>query len=313
MFRYGFAAVRCFVGHGFAGRGFAGRGFAGHCAVVACLALGSAAYGAEPKLKGLLVTGGCCHDYEAQKKIISEGLAQRASIKFDIVHEGGTSTDHKVSVYSNPNWAKGYDVIVHNECFASVNDEPFIKGIIKAHTDGVPAVFIHCAMHSYRDVPGTSDLWRELIGVTTRSHEGHRSEAVKTVNAEHPVMQGFPAKWDTPNGELYIIEKLWPNCVPLAQAFGPDTNAEHTVAWVNTLGKTKVFGTTLGHHNETMNSPEWLGLVSRGTLWAVGQLNDDGTPRTGYEGTGVAEIKLGSKDSPNIPLAPAADPLFVGR
>jgi uncharacterized protein len=249
-------------------------------------------------LKGLLITGGCCHDYENQKRIIVEGLAQRANIVFDVVHEGGTSVDHKVSVYANPDWASGYDVIVHNECFAAVNDVDFIKGIVRAHQQGTPGIFLHCAMHSYRDVGETSDMWRELIGVTSRRHEGHRSEAVKTVNAEHPVMAGFPKEWDTPNGELYIIEKVWPNCTPLAQAYGPDTQQTHTVAWVNTLGKTRVFGTTLGHHNETMNSDEWLGLVARGTLWATGKLDDSGKPLPGYAGSGIAVIDL-SKPSPD--------------
>ena len=56
---------------------------------------------AEPtKLKGLLITGGCCHDYENQKRIITQGVSQRASISWDIVHEGGSSRDHRISVYS---------------------------------------------------------------------------------------------------------------------------------------------------------------------------------------------------------------------
>src|SRR6267142_5716633 len=42
---------------------------------------------AEP-LKALLITGGCCHDYEAQKKIISEGISARANVTWTILHEG---------------------------------------------------------------------------------------------------------------------------------------------------------------------------------------------------------------------------------
>ena len=36
------------------------------------------------KLQGLLVTGGCCHDYDRQKLIITEGLSQRVNIEWDI-------------------------------------------------------------------------------------------------------------------------------------------------------------------------------------------------------------------------------------
>ena len=35
-----------------------------------------------------MVTGGCCHDYEAQKKILSEGISARANVEWTIVHEG---------------------------------------------------------------------------------------------------------------------------------------------------------------------------------------------------------------------------------
>ena len=247
---------------------------------------------ARPKLKGLLITGGCCHDYENQKRLITEGVSQRASISWDIVHEGGTSRDHRISVYGNKGWAKKYDVIVHNECFGGIKDDKFVESIAAAHFDGVPAVFIHCSLHSYRAAPTGADAWRELIGVTSRSHEGKRAVLVKTTNDEHPIMKGFPKEWKSPNGELYKIEKVWPNCIPLAKAYGKDTKKDHTVIWANTFGKARVFGTSLGHHNETMNNNEWLGLVSRGVLWSVGKLKEDGTPMNGYAGTGIKPIKL---------------------
>ena len=112
-------------------------------------------------LKGLLITGGCCHDYENQKRIITGGLSQRVNIQWDVIHEGGTGRDHKVSVYSKPGWAKKYDVIFHNECFGGVKDDRFVAGIAEAHHAGVPAIFVHCSLHSYRNAPVGADAWRE--------------------------------------------------------------------------------------------------------------------------------------------------------
>ena len=40
------------------------------------------------------------------------------------------------------------------------------------------------------------------------------------------------------------------------------------------MGKTKVFGTTLGHNNETVADARYLDLVTRGLLWSVDKLND---------------------------------------
>jgi type 1 glutamine amidotransferase len=129
---------------------------------------------------------------------------------------------------------------------------------------------------------------------------------VQKINSEHPIMQGFPGEWQTPNGELYKIERVWPNCVPLAQAYGKDTDKDHVVIWANKFGNAKVFGTSLGHHNETMNTDIWLDLVARGVLWTVGKLEDDGSPAAGYEGSGRKPIVL---EQPK----PKADPKFNGK
>lgn len=277
----------------------------GMLSVVVLLAMAAEIVKADDKatpLKGLMITGGCCHDYPNQKNIIAEGLSQRVNITWDIVHEGGTSRDHKVSVYGKPGWARKYDVIVHNECFGALKDAEFIRQITDAHYAGVPGIFIHCSLHSYRGAGEGADPWRELIGVTSVRHQKHRPVDVKNIHSEHPVMQGFPQSWKTPNGELYEILKVWPNCTPLAQAFGEDSGKDHVCVWVNQFGKARVFGTSLGHHNETMNTEEWLGLVSRGVLWSVGKLDDKGLPLPGYEGTGIRPITLSDR------LVPEPDP-----
>ena len=250
-------------------------------AVVSLFASFRALTAAETKpLRALLVCGGCCHDYENQKRILSEGISQRANVEWTIVHEGGDSRDYKVSIYTNANWAKGYDVVLHSECFGALTNVAFIEGIAKPHFDGLPAVMLHCSTHSYR--VAKTDEWRKLIGQTSMSHERNRDLEVKVLKAEHPVMKGFPATWRDPKDELYKNEKIWPNTVPLAQAFGEDTKKDHMVIWVNTYGAGKVFGTTLGHGNATMQDPVYLDLVTRGLLWACDKLDDNGKPKPGY-------------------------------
>ncbi len=273
--------------------------------LLACLCGTVAAFEEPQPLRGLLVTGGCCHDYESQKKIITEGMSQRVNIVWDIVHEGGTERDHKMSVYGKPDWAKQYDVIFHNECFGGVADDEFVQSIAAAHYAGVPAIFVHCSLHSYRNAPTGANAWRELIGVTSKRHEGKRAVSVVNLRSDHPVMHGFPDSWDTPNGELYKIEQVWPNCQPLAKAFGQDTQMDHPVIWVNTFGKARVFGTSLGHHNETLNNDVWLDVVARGLLWTVARLQPDGQPTPGYAGSGRRPINLPKLGLPE----PKPDPL----
>jgi type 1 glutamine amidotransferase len=239
----------------------------------------------SPPLKVLMVTGGCCHDYENQKMILAEGLSARANVEFTVVHEEGPEGKkdkmHKISIYEKEDWAKGYDVVLHNECFGGVTDVEFVNRIAKAHHDGVPAVMLHCSTHSYR--AAQTDEWRKCLGQTSMSHEKNRDLLVKNVAPEHPVMKGFPNEWLNKKDELYKNDKLWENFVPLAKAFGEDTQKDHFLVWVNSYGKSKVFGTTMGHNNETMSDPVFLDLVARGLLWSCGKLNDDGKPVTGYE------------------------------
>jgi type 1 glutamine amidotransferase len=240
----------------------------------------------KPKaLRALLVCGGCCHDYTAQKKILSEGISARANVEWTIVQEdapkGQDERNHKVSIYSQSEWWKGYDVVLHNDCFGSVNDNAFIEGITAAHQAGVPAVFLHCAVMSYR--AGTTEEWKKCVGLTSTSHEKRRDLTVKRIAAENPVMKGFPESWVDKDDELYKNEKVWPDLVPLAKAYGEETKKEQVVIWTNTYGKGRSFSTSLGHKNETMSDPVYLDLVTRGLLWACDKLDENGKPKAGFE------------------------------
>lgn len=232
-------------------------------------------------IKALMIAGGCCHDYPNQNLILSEGISARANVVWNLVLAKNNDRKNKLPIYDDPDWIDGYDVVVHNECFGGVDDAAWLEKICKSHEEkGVPALFVHCSAHSYRAAP--TDAWRALMGARSTSHERHRPLAVKNLKPEHPIMSAFPRTWNTPNGELYKIEKMWPNALPLAKAYGKDTQKDHVVAWINRSGKAKVFATTLGHHNSTMSHPVYLDMVSKGLLWATGHLKNDGSPTKGF-------------------------------
>lgn len=223
----------------------------------------------EP-LRGLLVTGGCCHDYPRQTEIITKGINERiGSVQWTVVNYGTEKTG-ELTIYAEDDWADEFDVVVHNECYGGVTDPAIVARIVGGHVkSGVPGVTIHCSMHSYRAAEN-ADLWRALIGVTSTRHErGNRRLAVVPADADHPVMAGFPSEWKTPNGELYIIERTWPDTHVLATAHSVETDRDEPVVWINQYQGVRMFVTTLGHHNETMESPEWLDLVARGVQWAM--------------------------------------------
>ncbi len=218
----------------------------------------------------LLVTGGCCHDYDFQAKAIQLAAAERGlKVQWTVVNDGGTGTTAEIDLYKNVDWSQGFDVVIHNECFANTTDPDYIRSITDPHKAGVNAVVIHCAMHTYR--AADVDDWREFLGVTSRKHEHKSNYPVNVVKPDHPIMAGFPNDYKSETDELYVIEKIWPGTTILATSTSEKTGKEHGVYWTNQYGKARVFGTTYGHSNETFGDPVFLDTLIKGLAWAAGQ------------------------------------------
>ena len=224
------------------------------------------------KIRALMICGGCCHDYPRQKRIISDALSKRVGPIDWTILEYGSGRDVKADVYRQTDWIDGFDIVVHNECFGGIEDGEFVEGIVAAHVKrGVPAIVVHCSMHSYRKAP-TADRWRAFIGVTSRRHEKRKHPlVVKATEAgrNHAILEDFDGDWKTPNGELYIIEKVWPHTTVLAEVYSEETKHEEPVIWTNEYQNVRVFGISLGHHNETMEDENWQRIVAAGWNWSL--------------------------------------------
>jgi type 1 glutamine amidotransferase len=240
---------------------------------------------ATKPIRALLVIGGCCHDYAKQKDILAKGVAARANVQVTIAYDPDTGTKHLNPVYTRTDWAKDYEVIVHDECSADVKNLDAINTILKPHRDGLPAVVLHCGMHCYRSKgwPGKVTPWFELTGLQTTGHGAQEPIDVTYTDKESPITKGLD-NWKTINEELYnnSAGKVLSTASPLAR--GKQGKSKAVVVWTNTYNKnTRVFCTTLGHNNETVADDRYLDLVTRGLLWATGHLTDDGKPTAGYE------------------------------
>lgn len=224
-------------------------------------------FAGQPRINALIVSGGCCHDYALQGRLLIDAVNRALPVDWTLVVQGGRGTRGSMPVYAKPDWTKGFDIVIHNECLASVDDPQYIRTITAAHRGGPPAVVIHCAMHSYR--AAKIDDWREFLGVTSREHTKAFAIPVKVAAKNHPAMKGFKEDWVTPIDELYVIEKVWPNTVALATAVSPEDKKEYPLAWAGEYAGARVFGTTLGHGNETWMDPVFHDLLTRGVKWAL--------------------------------------------
>ena len=257
-------------------------------AVVYCLLFAAALQAEDPKpIKALLITGGCCHDYAKQRMILKEGLEARAHVTVEMVHSADTSTKARFDVYEKEDWAKGYDVVIHDECSADVKELPYVANILKAHKEGVAAVNLHCAMHCYRT---GNDDWFAFCGIQSAAHGPQKPIEIAFTAKDHPIVK--PLKdWTTINEELYNNIHIFDTARALARGQqkikrkdGTEKTDDCVVAWTNEYGpkKTRVFSTTIGHNNATVADPRYLDLLTRGILWATGHLTQDGSPAPGY-------------------------------
>ncbi len=253
-------------------------------AAVALLGLVTAAPAEEKPIRALLVIGGCCHDYSKQKDIITKGVSARANVQWTISYDPDPGTKHLNPVYEKEDWSKGFDVIVHDECCSDVKDEATIAKILKPHRDGLPAVVLHCGMHCYRSAGfPKSTPWFEFTGLPSTGHGPQLPIAISFTDKSSPITKGLE-DWSTGNEELYnnSAGKLLETAQPLARGKqvlkgrdGKESVSDYVVAWTNTYnGKTKVFATTLGHNNTTVQDSRYLDLVTRGLLWTVGKLDE---------------------------------------
>lgn len=254
---------------------------------------------AAAPLKVLLLTGGCCHDYAKQKDILKKGLEARANVMVDQIHTDDKSTKPPLPIYGKPDYANGYDLVIHDECAADINDQAVVEGVLKPHRDGIPGVNLHCAMHCYRiGNPGEKvtelgkphGFWFEYLGLQSSGHGPQQPIAISFTNKENAIVKGL-ADWTTINEELYNNIRLFDLATPLANGQqvvkrrdGSETTNNFVVAWSNIYGpkKTRVFSTTIGHNNGTVEDARYLDLLARGVLWATGHLKEDGTPAAGF-------------------------------
>jgi len=281
------------------------------------LLLVSVSHAAEP-LKALLITGGCCHDYAKQHEVIAKGIQSRANVQVDVIWTDDKSTNPPLPIYDKVNWAKSYDIIIHDECAASMNNKETLTRILDAHQT-IPSIQLHCAMHSFRT---GEDRWFKRLGLQSNSHGPQEPIAITFVDKEHPIVsgrnRGIPAPseggrnapltpladWTTIKEELYNNANLF-DAHPLAMGrqMVKGKAVDAIVAWTNEKAGARSFSTTIGHNTETVADARYLDLITRGLLWAC----DKFTPEflTPFKGQNqVTFVPAKPVEAPKPPPAP---------
>lgn len=272
-------------------------------ALAAFVGLTSTLAAEQKPLRVLIVAGGCCHDYATQKEVLKKGIEARVNATVEVAYDPTKSTKPLFELFKSPDWGKNFDVVVHDECAADITDQAYVANIVNAHKNGLPAVNLHCAMHSYRwgnfktPVKAGDDnaSWYEMLGLQSTGHGPQQPIAITFTDKSHPITTGL-ADWTTINEELYNnvqvlgaktlatgLQKI-PEKKDKKGKVTPASEANAIVAWTNEFGpkKTRIFSTTIGHNNATVEDARYLDLVARAVLWSADKLEADGKPSAGF-------------------------------
>ena len=272
-------------------------------ALTALVGLTSTLAAEQKPLRVLIVAGGCCHDYATQKEVLKKGIEARVNAVVEVAYDPTKSTKPLFELFKSPDWGKNFDVVVHDECAADITDQAYVANIVNAHKNGLPAVNLHCAMHSYRwgnfkapvKVGDDNASWYEMLGLQSTGHGPQQPIAITFTDKSHPITTGL-ADWTTINEELYNnVQVLTAKTLATGNQKIPEkkdkkgkvtpaSEANAIVAWTNEFGpkKTRIFSTTIGHNNATVEDARYLDLVARAVLWSAGKLEADGKPSAGF-------------------------------
>ena len=121
----------------------------------------------------------------------------------------------------------------------------------------------------------TGDLVRIPAGQGPGAgHGSFHSYVVKARETNHPIMQGLPVEWRHARDELYHgMRGPVGNLEILATAFSSKesggTGQHEPVVMTNSMGRGRIFHTSLGHSVESMTDVGFQTLLLRGTEWAA--------------------------------------------
>ena len=242
------------------------------------------------------------HKYTPQLKVFKEQIAKKAG--WDITIMTG-DYDSLIEQLKKRNFAKGYDAIVYNYCLAKSTDLDAAANVMRqTRNGGVPAMLIHCSMHSWWDTyktgekgalgegykgkalatPEIAKKWKaengdkrfpaygDFTGVASVRH-GKKLPITLHKVGDHPATKDLKEGYKTPNTELYNNEYVLKRVVPIIMG-SQEGEKDAIVMWACPQGKSQVMGLSLGHGAvgdgpDEWETPEFQNLVINGVNYLI--------------------------------------------
>ena len=245
------------------------------------------------KLKVLIIDGQNNHEWQKTTPLLDQMLQKSGRFVADVTTAPKSGEDMKSF---RPKFAD-YDVVVINyngDRWPKETEEDFVEYL----KNGGGFVSVHAADNAFATWPE----YNEAIGLggwfgrdeksgpyvyykddklvrddgpgRCGGHGQQHEFIVRTREAEHPIMKGIPERWLHAQDELYdTLRGPAKNMTVLATAYSdPETGGtgrDEPSLMVLDYGKGRVFHTTMGHADYSMDCVGFITTLLRGTEWAA--------------------------------------------
>jgi type 1 glutamine amidotransferase len=254
----------------------------------------------DAKISVLIVDGQNNHKWQQTTPVIKKQLEDSGKFTVSVstspagAKKGQLGGTKKLWDAWRPDFAK-HDVVVSNYNGQDWPEE-VRSNFIKFVSEGGGLVILHAADNSF---PGWTEynqmiglggwggrseksgpylyvkdgkLFRDTSAGRGGSHGPQREFEVTTFpeQAVHPIMKGLPKSWLHAKDELYdSMRGPAENIKVLATAFSEKSKKHEPILMTIDYGKGRVFHSTLGHADYSMNCVGFSTTLQRGTEWAA--------------------------------------------
>nr|WP_299074365.1 ThuA domain-containing protein [uncultured Allomuricauda sp.] len=224
------------------------------------------------KTNVLIVDGFSNHDWKQTSNMVKTILENSGFFEVSISTIPPESKKEEWKTW-RPKFKK-YDVVIQNS--NNIHDKNLRwptkveKSLEKYVKSGGGLYILHSANNAFADWPEYNLMiglgWRTAkegvalqvkesgeviqipIGEGKATYHGPRNDEVINILTEHPINNGFPEAWKTPDMELYKYARgPAQNLTVLSYAKEKKTNINWPVEWVIAYGKGRVYNSSMGH------------------------------------------------------------------
>ncbi|MDQ1049889.1 ThuA domain-containing protein [Streptomyces sp. V4I2] len=219
-------------------------------------------------------TAGFRHDSIPDGVAAVQQLGESAGFKVDATEDAGAFTGRNL---------RRYDAVVFLSTTGDVlgpTQQAAFEGYIR-HGGG------YVGVHAAADTEYDWEFYGGLAGAYFESHPAIQPATVNVEDRAHPATSDLPKTWErtdewynyrsNPRERAHVLASL-----DESSYTGGTMHGDHPIAWCQTYQGGRAFYTGGGHTKESYADPAFRRHLAGGILYAIGDVQADCRPETGY-------------------------------